>query len=52
MELIGDILSGITRSDRDEVTDQIQRAAEDDPNILKKVATSGIMDVLTKTVAP
>jgi len=48
----GDILSGITRSDQDKVTDQIQRAAEDDPNILKKVATSGIMDVLTKTVAP
>ena len=48
----GDILGGMTRSDSEKVTNQIQKASEENPNILKKAATSGIMDVLTKSIAP
>lgn len=47
-----DVLSNIKRSDEDKITDQIEKASEDDPNILKKVASTGIMDVLSKTVSP
>ena len=48
----GDILGDMTRSDSEKVTNQIQKASEENPNILKKAATSGIMDVLTKSIAP
>lgn len=48
----GDILGGMTRSDSEKVSNQIQKASEENPNILKKAATSGIMDVLTKSIAP
>lgn len=47
----GDILKGVTKSDSEKITNQIQSASDENPDILSKVSKTGIMDILNKTIA-